>query len=412
MSFRLEWVPPPQPAVISVQGLPLYWIRERGSLAHVALVWEAPALRKYPAGLRRLLLRLLAEENRFYPQGELNRRLRRLGWHWSWEATPDAILLQAEGLAENLSSALELVRIAVEAPILGGPAVQAHLERLVEAQERAWANPSYRADAYLKKALWSKSYALGDVASPGDLRAMDLAALPDFYERFFRRGLRALVLSAPVLPSGIAKWADESGPLSYALPLPTWSPHTYSEGFSAAKQVSLRLAAPWVRSVHPLYGLYRLALLRLGGYFGSQLMRTVREEKGLTYGIYARVEETWAGSALYISAEVRQDQATAALESISEEVAQWAKQPFPTPQLLLECRNYLLAQLMPETAGDWVRRLSHLIARGRSVELYAQQAMQISAADTRPWPELELPATLPIQVAVGPEALTFAPACA
>ncbi len=412
MSFRLEWVPPPQPEVTSVQGLPLYWIRGRGPLAHVALVWEAPALREYPDGLRRLLLRLLAEENRFYPKGELNRRLRRLGWHWSWEATPDAILLQAEGLAENVSSALELVRIAVEAPILEGPAVQAHLERLAEAQERAWANPAYRAEAYLKKVLWGKSYALGDVASPGDLRAIDLAALPTFYERFLRRGLRALILSAPVLPSGVAKWADKHASLSYSLPLPTWNPHTHSEAFLAAKQVSLRLAAPWVRSAHPLYGLYRLALLRLGGYFGSQLMRTVREEKGLTYGIYARAEETWAGSALHISAEVRHDQATAALESIAEEVARWAKQPFPTPQLFLECRNFLLAQLMPETAGEWVRRLSHLIVRGRSVDLYYQQAMEVSAADTKPWPELELPATLPIQVVVGPETLTFAPACA
>lgn len=412
MSFRLEWVPPPQPEVISVQSLPLYWIRERGPLAHVALVWEAPALREYPAGLRRLLLRLLAEENRFYPKGELNTRLRRLGWHWSWETTPDAILLQAEGLAENVSSALELVRIAVEAPILEGPAVQAHLERLAEAQERAWANPAYRADGYLKKALWGKSYALGDVALPGDLRGIDLAALPVFYERFFRRGLRALVFSGPAFPAIVAKWSDKYAPLSYSVPLPTWNSHIHSEAFSAAKQVSLRLAAPWVRSVHPLYGLYRLALLRLGGYFGSQLMRAVREEKGLTYGIYARAEETWAGSALYISAEVRQDQVTAALESIAEEINQWAKQPFPTPQLLLECRNYLLAQLMPETAGDWLRRISHLIARGRSVELYYQQAMEISAADTKPWPELELPATLPIQVAVGPETLTFVSACA
>lgn len=167
-----------------------------------------------------------------------------------------------------------------------------------------------------------------------------------------------------------------------------------------------------MRSVHPQYGLYRLALLRLGGYFGSQLMRILREEKGLTYGIYARAEETLAGSALHIAAEVRHDQAEAAIAAITTEVEKWAEEPFPTAEVLLECRNYLLAQLMPEHRGEWVRRIAALLARGRPISLYYAHAGQIAEADRHPWPRLDLPKTLPFVVAVGPNTLTFAPTCA
>lgn len=125
MSFRLEWVPPPQPERYQLRQLPLYWVRGAGPLAYVAAVWEAPALKAYSAGLRRLLLRLLTEENRQFPQGELTRRLQRLGWHATWEATQDALLLQAEGLTENLPQALQLLYTMVAAPTLAGPAVQA-----------------------------------------------------------------------------------------------------------------------------------------------------------------------------------------------------------------------------------------------------------------------------------------------
>lgn len=412
MSFRLEWLPPRRPEEIRLRELPIYWVREKGPLAHIVGVWEAPALRAYPAGLRPLLLRMLTEEHRLYPKGELNRRLRRLGWDWSWEATPDSLLLHAEGLSENLAAALELLYAAVDAPLLEGPAVQAQVERLTELQARAWANPAYRANAYLKEALWGASYALDETVSPAALRAIEVTALPAYYARFLRRGLRAIILSAPTFPPVLEKWTQWRASLSYALPLPPWNSYSYTETFSAATQTSLRLAAPWVRSVHPWYGLYRMALLRVGGYFGSQLMRTVREEQGLTYGIYARAEETQVGSALILSAEVRHDRALAALESIAEEVVRWAEQPFPTAQVLLECRNYLLAQLMPETAGDWVRRIAHWIARGRTLQLYYEQGEQIAASDTGPWPDLQLPAKLPIQVAVGPETLTFAAACA
>jgi predicted Zn-dependent peptidase len=52
-------------------------------------------------------------------------------------------------------------------------------------------------------------------------------------------------------------------------------------------QSTVRLGWKGITRDHPDYQGLQVAAMILGGYFGSRLMRNIREEKGYTYGIHA-----------------------------------------------------------------------------------------------------------------------------
>ena len=54
-------------------------------------------------------------------------------------------------------------------------------------------------------------------------------------------------------------------------------------------QASMRMGRPGPAPRHPDTHRLKLLVNVFGGYFGSRLMRNIREDKGLTYGIYASV---------------------------------------------------------------------------------------------------------------------------
>lgn len=390
----------------------MYWLRAAEPLAHFIAVWDAPALPDFPAGTQALLLRLLAAENARYPAGGLAQRLKRLGWTFEWHSSLDNVWLSASGLVENLPAALELLHLMVEAPLLRGPDVGKHRSRLIEGQIRAWANPVYRADSYVAHGLWGDTYAVVEGASPETFHKVGEAELWAYHEGFLWRGLRAAVLVAPTLPKPLTPWQAWVQPLSYALRLPLEKePTTRLEEAPQAQQASLRLAYPWRRSLTSADVWYALAALRLGGYFGSQLMRTIREEAGLTYGIYARAEETQAGSYLVIRTEVARSRAAEAVSRITDEVRRWATQPFPTRESWDEARNYLLVQRTPETLREWASWIAGALMRRRPIELYYAQMEMLAQARWPHIPSLILPVDPFLQVGVGVEKGIFAGAC-
>ncbi|MCM1037112.1 MAG: insulinase family protein [Bacteroides sp.] len=70
-----------------------------------------------------------------------------------------------------------------------------------------------------------------------------------------------------------------------------------------ALQSAVSMAIPVPGRDHPDYITLRLAVTALGGYFGSRLMSNIREKRGLTYGISARLLGAFEGAYAQIGAQ-------------------------------------------------------------------------------------------------------------
>jgi predicted Zn-dependent peptidase len=119
----------------------------------------------------------------------------------------------------------------------------------------------------------------------------------------------------------------------------------YFEKKTGALQASLRMGRWMPDRLHPDYPAIFLTAIILGGYFGSRLMKNIREEKGLTYGISARINPVINGSLLIIQSDCRNDSVTLVMDEINKELDTLGTTPVSVNELDA-ARNYLLGVLI------------------------------------------------------------------
>ncbi|HEX5625465.1 MAG TPA: pitrilysin family protein [Saprospiraceae bacterium] len=110
-------------------------------------------------------------------------------------------------------------------------------------------------------------------------------------------------------------------------------------------QFSLKMGLRCFPKVHPdFYGLYVLNAI-LGDYFGSRLMKSLREDKGYTYDIHSTLDAQVYDGCFYISAELNPDKSEDAIRLIQHEMDILRTRLVPEKELEM-VRNYLCGNIM------------------------------------------------------------------
>ncbi|MCJ8165651.1 insulinase family protein [Pontibacter sp. E15-1] len=91
----------------------------------------------------------------------------------------------------------------------------------------------------------------------------------------------------------------------------------------------------------------QLAVLNeiLGGYFGSRLMRNIREDKGYTYGIYSVISPKEQDSMFYIGTDVNYAVTDKTIEEIIKEITLLQQEEVPEDELQT-VKNYMLGKFL------------------------------------------------------------------
>lgn len=127
-----------------------------------------------------------------------------------------------------------------------------------------------------------------------------------------------------------------------------------------ALQSSLRIGKPAINRTHPDYSGLKILSTLLGGYFGSRLMKNIREEKGYTYGISAYLVSNEHAGYFVIGSEVGSDVCQKAVDEIYHEIRLLKGKPVSKKELTL-VKNYLL--------GSWLRMFDGPIATAESLRV-------------------------------------------
>lgn len=119
-----------------------------------------------------------------------------------------------------------------------------------------------------------------------------------------------------------------------------------------AAQATLRVGRKIINRAHPDYRKLQLVNLVLGGYFGSRLMKNIREDKGLTYGIYSVLESYLDDGCFYVEADVNNDKTKIAIDEIYKEINILCTNLAPEKELHT-AKNYLLGSLLRSIDGPF-----------------------------------------------------------
>lgn len=117
-------------------------------------------------------------------------------------------------------------------------------------------------------------------------------------------------------------------------------------------QTSIRLGKRCINRTHPHYPQFILLNHILGGYFGSRLMKNLREEKGLTYGIHSSVSTFSNDSVFMIGTDVNKQDRTLAINEIKKEMNILCSDLVTNNELAL-ARNHLLGGIQLDTANSF-----------------------------------------------------------
>ena len=136
-------------------------------------------------------------------------------------------------------------------------------------------------------------------------------------------------------------------------------------------QSAIRVGRLWPGPTHP--DTHRLFVLNkiLGGYFGSRLMKNIREDKGFTYGVYSSVTHREHASSFVIGADVNADSTEATFTEIYREMARLRDEPVPTTELDT-VRQYAAGKFVSETSTifDQLGKYQYLVLRGLPADHY------------------------------------------
>lgn len=100
-----------------------------------------------------------------------------------------------------------------------------------------------------------------------------------------------------------------------------------------ARQASVAIGIPAIGRSNPDYNSLRMTVVALGGYFGSRLMTSIREEQGLTYGIQAGLLGDHNNAYISISADCDPSYTDDVLKGIDAEIRRLATEPMGDDEL-------------------------------------------------------------------------------
>lgn len=126
-----------------------------------------------------------------------------------------------------------------------------------------------------------------------------------------------------------------------------------------AVQNAVRIGKILFNKTHPDFIKVSVLNCILGGYFGSRLMKKIREEKGYTYGINSLLVEFRNAGYLAIISELGPDVTRDALNDIYEEIRKLNEELVPEDELI-RVKNYLLGEVLRMFDGPFAQSESLL----------------------------------------------------
>ena len=186
-----------------------------------------------------------------------------------------------------------------------------------------------------------------------DFERIDPSLLKEFHLKYYNPGKMAVIISGR-LPSGINELLNKHFGFLPSVEKDTEeiiiSPecsknrqlHIEKKG---ALQTAIRIGSPEINKRHPDYPGLKVLNTILGGYFGSRLMKNIREDKGYTYGIHSSVSSLNLSGYKIISAEVNKKNSRKAIDEIYREITLLQSVPVETGEMEI-VRNYMLGDML------------------------------------------------------------------
>ncbi len=343
-----------QPEVFTFSaGQPLYAFRGlQQNITKLELIFQAGKWYEPQSGVSYFAAQLLRKGTRTKTSFQIASALDSLGAHLEVIAGFDTVTLSLFVLKKHFFSALAILVDLLQAPAYDENELRREKEIFLQNLRVNNEKANVVASKEIRKAIFGAAHPYGNSTEEADVLAIQQGTLKKFFLDHFH--LHSAYFLGPVPDVDIQRiltsltFPDKPGSISSIPPAKSGTSHSLTKPGSV--QASIRLGKRCLpKRCEAEYFDAVMFNHILGGFFGSRLMKNIREEKGLTYGIHSGMNHFHHGSFWVISAEVNQQNTQQAIDEIKNEIKALQEVPVPAAELEV-ARNYFIGSWQSDNA--------------------------------------------------------------
>ncbi len=302
---------------------------------------------------------MLAEGTSKYSAKQIAEQLDYYGAYFQTHCTADDSVVTLYCLKKHFSSCVPYIIEIISDSVFPEKELETYktnaIQRLAVNEQRN----SFLNRRIFYSSIFGKQCCYGTYSSSVDYEKISRETLVSFFNHNYKMGIK-YILMAGCVDETILKVCEQlfSGiPVSILTKKPITEfdyplPKSYFIEKKDSVQSAIRIGRALFNRTHPDNSSLQLLNLILGGYFGSRLMRNIREEKGLTYGIHSSVESYLRSGCFYISTEINAPLQEKGLTEIYREISNLRKTVIPHDELML-AKNYMMGSFLRSVDGPF-----------------------------------------------------------
>lgn len=275
---------------------------------------------------------------------------------------------------------------------------------------------SYLASEYFSQALYGPEYPYGRIFNETVFQAVQRETVQAFHRAAYQLPATELFLCGDVSNEHIALitqlLGNQSQPASSPSESPTYhllateAPKKEYSTVADAMQSSLRIGRLWPNLTHPDTHKLQLLVKVLGGYFGSRLMKNIREDKGFTYGIYSSIGSREHSNSFVIGTDVNAASTEETVQEIHKELSILQTELIPEEELQT-VKNYMTGKFANELStvfeqGDKYKNIVLLHLPASYYSDFLQQIQHTTAKELQQLAQTYLSPPTMTEVIAGP----------
>lgn len=342
-------------------GVPLYCFADKNlDLVRLEFIFEAGSFFQQKKLQAAACCSLIGEGTQNFSSREWSEKLDYYGAYIERYPDKDQATVVFYCLSRYFEEIIPLCEEAVKRSVFPQEEIDTYLRK----QHRRFLVNRQKVSEVSRNAFYSLvfgAHPYGQVLDEPDFTALQREDLLSYYKRLYVARNCKIVLAGgytekhlSLLEScfGTNDWAGTSNAMELVSEYPALPDFSGNRRLDklmdGALQASVRIGMPLCPINDPDFAPFKVTDYVLGGYFGSRLMRNIREEKGYTYGISSYIIPLQQLPVWMISSEVKADCAEKVLQEIEKEITLLQKKPIKDSELDIVRQSFM---------GDFVREL-------------------------------------------------------
>jgi zinc protease len=353
--FPVERVVIPEVKSLNLNnGVPVYLI-DAGTedIMRLEIAFRAGQVREHIPLLSSTTNMMLSEGSENYSSEELNKLLDYYGTFLNHSSEKDLSGIVIFFLSKYIDKVLDLSSELLFRPVFPESELNALMKKRLRWFIVNREKVSNQANDQFFESAFGKFHPYGRKLNEKDFEIMDPVIIRDFHSKYYIPDNMTVIISGKIHPNTLELLNKYFGKINTSknpkedsrIPIKGEELKEVHIEKQGAVQTAIRIGSATINKRHPDYPGLKILNTILGGYFGSRLMKNIREEKGYTYGITSSVSSLDLSGYKVISTEVSPKNCMETIDEIINEIKLLQSVPLNDREMAV-IRNYMSGEMV------------------------------------------------------------------